>query len=149
MIQRIVFTIISLFLCRYCAYADGSLNFPQPLVNLGFKIGYQWSDKSSFIWGIEASIVYRKQAAIYGVVMNFDSGSFGTKQHIGLQVSSLPGGGEIGPTFAQQKNERTRVGFGGSIFTGLLLYPCYSYTWLPQRKDIHEVVLLLKYPLMY
>lgn len=139
--------VVTMLLYSETLFADGKSFFPDFSVNAGVKLGYQWSKKSSFIWGVEVSAVYNNRVnCIYGIVLDMDKGDFGGKVHIGAQASILYGGAEIGPTFFTFRDGKKETGWGISIFSGLLLYPNYTFSFTNTDVTIHELDLLIKYP---
>jgi hypothetical protein len=136
--------LITLLLLIFASKADAqdTRTFFSP----GIKFGYQWD--SGMFAGLELSYTLmpgRGYGTTLGATFNIDLlRSGGYKVHLGVQGGSIIGG-EIGPTYAKEKNGQAEWGYSASVFGLAGLMPYYTYTNLFSRR-IHEAGLLIKLP---
>jgi hypothetical protein len=121
--------------------------------NPGVKCGYTFGDNGGFTWGYEMSITYQQTRTFgyknypyyIGVVLDIDFCKDMTKIHLGAELASLAGLC-IGPTWITE-NGKTDLGFSITPYTGLFLYPYYSFTYRSEKPNIHEIGGYLKLPI--
>jgi len=121
--------------------------------NPGMKIGYTFGENGGFTWGYEMSITYQQAKTIgnikipyyTGLVIDIDYCNDIKKIHLGAEFASVAGIC-IGPTWITE-NGKTEVGFSIIPYTGLFLYPYYSFTYRSEKPNIHEIGGYLKLPI--
>lgn len=116
-------------------------------MSAGFKLSYAWGEiNSGFLWGFEVSTIQINQSIIYGPVVAIDFFQGDPIVHIGGEASIGLVGIDIGPSF-YFKNGKIYTGIGGSVYTGLLIMPFYSYTYYGKSTlSMNNVGTYLKIP---
>jgi len=122
-------------------------------INPGLKLGYTFGENGGFTWGYELSITFQQETIIryvkvpycIGLVLDVDYCKNITKTHFGAEFASL-GGLCVGPTWISEGG-KTDLGFSIIAFTGVILYPAYTYTYRKEKQDIHEIGGYLKLPI--
>lgn len=118
-------------------------------LSAGFKLSYAWGQyHNGFLWGIEVSTVTFTDYGIYGPVVNIDFYKGDPIVHLGVEASYAIIGIDLGPTFYLKKGV-TNIGIGGSVYTGALVIPYYSYTYFNKKElSFSNSGTLFKYPFL-
>jgi len=124
-----------------------NISFSQEtFINPGVKLGYQFGENGGFSLGFEISFTFlAKDGAIYGVLFDLDKFQRSWYYHFGLEFATHFVGVEIGPTLWGGNN--SDWGFGTTVYTGVVLYPYYRYTFMNRNPNLHEIGTYIKFPL--
>jgi len=123
-----------------------NISFAQrTFISPGIKLGYQFGKDGGFTFGIEMSLTFwERKGPIYGVVVAVDGFKAKYDYHLGLELTNGIGL-EVGPTISERYGYD--LGFRATVFTGLILYPYYCYTYMKKNPNQHQIGTFIKVPI--
>ena len=122
-------------------------------ISPGIKLAYAIGEPSGFTFGWELSI-YKTGAwdpkgaeeGYVGLALDIDWCKSTTKYHIGFEGSQRMVGACIGPS-AIVRDGKTYFGVTGTVYSWFVFLPYYSYTYVHEASDIHELGGYIKIPI--
>jgi hypothetical protein len=114
----------------------------EAVINVGFKFSYQFGNNSGFVWGIEASNIYRYNVPnvqnnelgelnAWLVCLEFRKGD--PLLHIGDEIGYSFYGFDAGPSILL-KDDKLQFCITGNAFAGAFIIPFVGFHYFPFEK---------------